>query len=223
MVEPVDDQRATNPPSIPALLDYLAANFAEHNFDAQYLIRTICASQVYQLAAELNPEHDADGSLYTHRVPKRMSAEVLLDAIDQVTAYDDRFDGVPRGTRAIALADPSVKSYFLDTFGRPARNSPCECARQTGPDLAQALHLANGTAVHDRIVASGGRVAKLLKQQKSDAEVVESLYLAALGRKPTTAEQQEVASLVADYPNRNEAFEDLLWTLLNTSEFLFNH
>ena len=188
------------------------------------MIRTICNSRVYQLAAEINPTRDADGSFYTHRVPRRLPAEVLLDAINQVTLYDDnRFEGTPKGTRAIALPDPTIKSYFLDAFGRPARNSPCECARPASPDLSQALHLVNGTTLAERIAGPGRRVGRLVLANKPDAEIVATLYLAALGRHPTAAEQAEVQSLVKDYASRQEAYEDVLWTLLNTAEFSFNH
>jgi len=224
LVEPVDDIRATNPPTIPVLFDLLAKELSEHQFDARHLIRMICDSHVYQLASEVNPSRDADGSLYTHRVPRRFSAEVLLDAINQVTLFDDdRFDNTPKGTKAIALPDPSIKSYFLDTFGRPARNSACECARPSGPDLAQALHLLNGPTLQDRITGPNRRVGLLVSKGKPDGEITEQLYLAALGRRPTVDELKSVVELVASYSTKQEAYEDILWALMNTAEFSFNH
>jgi hypothetical protein len=151
-----------------------------------------------------------------------MPAEVLLDAVNQVTGTAEKFAGVPAGTRAIALPDPSIPSYFLNTFGRPLRNNPCECARGSQPDLSQALHLVNSTALNDKIAAKKGRLSQLLKQT-DDAAVVEELYLAALSRLPTNEERSAINELMRENPVREEGFEDLLWTLLNSSEFVFNH
>ena len=224
LVEPVDDLRATNPASFPGLLDALATDFVAHHFDAKYLLRTICNSRVYQLAPELNPERDMDGQLFTHRIPRRMSAEVLLDAINQLTAASETFDGQPPGTRAIALPDPTVASHFLNTFGRPLRNNPCDCARGSTLDLSQALHLANSKALHDKVVSSTGRLAGDLKAGLNDDQVATELYLGALGRLPTDAERQAVRESLADGgAAREEAWQDILWALINCSEFVFNH
>ena len=228
LVEPIDDLRATNPPSNPALLDALAADLAGHEFDVKHLLRTICQSRVYQLASEISPDRDKDGMFYTHRVPRRLPAEVLLDAVNQAAGVTEKFPGVPAGTRAIALPDPSIPSYFLTAFGRPLRNNPCECARGGMPDLSQALHLVNSTAVHEKVVDSKGRLARLLMQNQnnstmSDARIIDELYLAALCRPPTAEEQAAVHELLATAPLRQEGFQDLLWTLLNCSEFVFNH
>ncbi|MGC3969926.1 MAG: DUF1549 and DUF1553 domain-containing protein [Pirellulales bacterium] len=160
LVEPIDDVRATNPPSIPLLLDALARDFTEHNYDVKYLLRTICNSAVYQRASRVTPGERENSHFYTHRAPRRLPAEVLLDAVNRATGAGDVYEGVPEGTRAIALPDPSVRSYFLDLFGRPARNSGCECARGGMPDLSQALHLANGTYLHDKITNAKGRIEK---------------------------------------------------------------
>ena len=223
LVEPVDDMRATNPASFPALLDALAKDFAEHHFDAKYLLRTICNSRVYQLATELNPDRDFDGQLFTHRIPRRMSAEVLLDSINQLTDSFETFEGQPPGTRAIALPDPTVASHFLNTFGRPLRNNPCECARGSALDLSQALHLANSKALHDKVVSSTGRLATELKAGKTDDQIMEELYLGALGRMPTDVERQAVRESLAEGGTREEAWQDILWALINCSEFVFNH
>jgi hypothetical protein len=131
LVEPIDDLRATNPPSNPALLDALAKDLTDHHFDVKHLLRTIANSRVYQLAAEITPQRDADGALFTHRVPRPLPAEVLLDAVNQAAGTTEKFTGVPAGTRAIQLPDPAVPSYFLTTFGRPLRNNPCECATRS--------------------------------------------------------------------------------------------
>lgn len=223
LVEPVDDMRATNPASIPRLLDALAEDFAAHKFDAKHLLRTICNSRIYQLAPELSPERDADGSLFTHRTPRRLPAEVLLDAVNQVTGTVETFVGQPTGTRAIALPDPTIASLFLNTFGRPSRNSPCDCARGTAPDLSQVLHFANGTALHEKITSSSGRLATGLKAKRSDQELLEELYLTALARRPTPEETEIVRETIAAGASREEAWQDVLWALVNCSEFMFGH
>lgn len=222
LVEPVDDLRATNPASMPRLLDALATDLAEHHFDPRHLLRTICNSRVYQLAPELNPARDADGMLATHRVPRRLSAEVLLDAINQVTGATEAFAGQPPGTRAIALPDPTIPSLFLTTFGKPARNSPCDCSRGASPDLSQALHLANSTALHEKIIAPSGRLAGAIKSGRSDDDLIEELYLAALSRRPSEAERKTVNEVLAT-GDRVEVWQDILWALLNSSEFVFGH
>lgn len=223
LVEPVDDMRATNPASLPGLLDALAKEFVEHHFDSKHLLRTICNSRVYQLAPELHPLRDADGHLFTHRVPRRLSAEVLLDALNDVTGNTEKFDGQPPGTRAIALPDPTIASHFLTTFGKPARNSPCDCSRGSTPDLSQALHLANSTALHEKIIAPTGRLSERLKANRTDDEIIEELYLTALSRKPTDDERQAVRETLTGGGTRDEVWQDILWALLNCSEFVFNH
>lgn len=223
LVEPVDDIRATNPASLPILFDRLARDFAEQHYDPKHLLRRICNSRVYQLATELNPERDIDGQLFTHRVPRRLPAEVLLDAVNQVTGTSETFDGQPAGTRAIALPDPTVVSHFLTTFGRPFRNSSCECARGSAPDLSQVLHLANSTALHQKLVSPTGRLAVGLKAGRTDEEFVEELYLSALGRRPTEGERQAVRESLTDGTSREEAWQDVLWALINSAEFVFNH
>src|SRR5262249_45255292 len=160
----------------------VAKDFAEHDFDLKRLLRTLCNSRVYQLATDLTPERDRDGTFATHGRPRRLSAEVLLDAINQAAGTEEKFEGLPAGTRAIALPDPAVVSTFLDTFGRPKRTSTCECERGSRPDLGQVLRLANGESIHEKVTAAQGRVARLLAVKKSDAEVVEELYLATLSR-----------------------------------------
>lgn len=223
IIEPVDDLRATNPPSNPALMEALEKDFIEHGFDARHLIRTICNSRVYQLASDLNPQRDRDGRLFTHRVPRRMQAEVLLDAISQLTGVQEKFNGQPKGTRAIALPDPSIGSQFLMTFGRPLRNNACECARSSKPDLAQALHLVNDYTLNAKIADKSGRLGQMLDQKKSDTEIMDELYLAAFARLPTSEERKTVTELLAEIPKRDEGWQDVLWTLMNSSEFVFNH
>lgn len=224
LVEPIDDLRATNPASHPALLDALAADWVAHKYDLKHLLRTLAKSRTYQLTCDLAPAQDLDGRFFASQRPRRIPSEVLLDAVNQAAGTEDTFDKVAPGTRAIALPDPTVASYFLDTFGRPARTSSCECERASKPDLRQALHLANSETIHQKVTDAKGRVAKLLTNaDQSDSMIVEELYLATLSRLPSAKEQATVKDLLSKAPSRKEGLEDLLWTLLNSTEFLFNH
>ena len=223
LVDPIDDLRGSNPASHPALLDALAKEFTEHQFDLKHLLRTLCNSSAYQLASETAPKRDADGTFFTHYRPRRLPAEVLLDAVNQAAGTSEDFAGLPPGTRALSLPDPAVASPFLDTFGRPKRSSNCECERSAGPDLAQVLHLVNSARLHNKVIAPKGRVAQLLATITKDRAIVEELYLATLSRRPTAEEHETVRKLLADAPSRKEGFEDLLWTLLNLAEFAVNH
>ena len=223
IVEPIDDLRATNPPSNAALLDALAKDFTDHKFDVKHLLRTICRSRVYQLGAERAPTRDRDGSLFTHRGLKRLSAEVLLDGVNQVCETSESFAGLPEGTRAISLPDPTIANYFLTTFGKPLRTTACECGRMSGPDLSQALHLANSPALQGKLSSDKGRIARLIKEGKSDVEIADDLYLAAFARLPTEQERNVIQETLKEVPARQEAWEDVLWSLLNGAEFVFQH
>lgn len=223
IVEPIDDMRATNPASNPALLNALAEDLIRHHFDAKHLLRTIATSRTYQLATNLTPEVDKDGTLFSYRIPRRMPAEVLLDGINQITGHTEKFAGQPQGTRAISLPDPAVESDFLMTFGRPQRNNPCECGRDSSPDLLQALHLINNAGLQEKLAAEKGRIASLLASQRSDDQIAEELYLAAYARLPTASELATIRELAATTTNRKELLEDVLWSLLNSPEFAFNH
>lgn len=223
IIEPIDDLRATNPPSNAALLDALAKDFTDHKFDVKHLLRTICRSRVYQLAAERAPIRDRDGSLFTHRSLKRLSAEVLLDSVNQICETSEVFADLPEGTRAISLPDPTIASYFLTTFGKPLRTTACECGRMAGPDLSQALHLANGNALQGKLGSEKGRLVRLIREGKADNEIADELYLATLARLPSASERQVVYESLREIPSRQEAWEDVLWSLLNSSEFVFQH
>ncbi len=223
LVDPIDDIRASNPASHPALLDALARDFVEHKYDLKHLLRTLCAARAYQLDSETAPKRDVDGTFFTHYPLRRLPAEVFLDAVNQAVEANEVFAGLPPGTRAINLPDPAVVSAFLDTFGRPKRATNCECERSGGRDLGQALHLVNSDKLHAKVVAPKGRVALLLASKMKDERIVEELYLATLSRLPGRAEQETIRKLLAEAPSRKEGFEDLLWTLLNTAEFGCNH
>jgi hypothetical protein len=223
LVHPIDDLSTTNPPVFPSVLDALTADFVAHKHDLKHLLRTIANSRVYQLASDIEPAMDAEGKYFTRRIPFRLPAEALLDAVNQASGTREAFANLPAGMRAIALPDSNVDSYFLTTFGRPRRTSTCECDRMNRLDLSQVLHLANGEAIHSKVTAAGGRVAKLLESNSDDAAVIEELYLATLSRKPKEQERQTAARFIASVPSRKEAIEDLLWTLLNCPEFVMNH
>ncbi len=225
LVEPIDDLRATNPPSIPELLDALAADFAEHKFDLKHLLRTIFSSRAYQLSAAMTPENDADASniYYTRYTRKRLTAEQLADALDFATGTREKYQGLPLGTRAIQLPDTRVRSYLMDVFGRPPRQITCECERTAQPNIAQALHLLNGDFLNKKIDDANGRVAKLLKAKAAPTTIVEELYLCTLSRPPSAEEMERAKRWLEDAPAVKEGAADLLWVLLNSREFLFNH
>ncbi len=223
LVDAVDDMRVTNPPSNPELLDALAQDLIKHKFDLKNLIRTIMVSTSYQLSSDPIPENVHDQQNYARAYPRRLLAEVMLDAINQVTGTTENFTGLPKETRAIQLPDESVGSYFLDVFGRPTRETPCECERPREANLAQALHLLNSTDVQRKVNAADGRLARLLKEKKEDAALVEDLYMWSLSRPPRPEDLKKALAYVNEQPDRKAAYEDLLWALLNTKEFLFNH
>lgn len=223
LVEPVDDFRATNPPSHPELLEALTRDFVDHGLDTKHLIRVICNSNTYQLASVVAPEQDQDGMFYSHRRFSRLPAAVLLDAVDQVCGTHEDFPGMPAGTRAQQLPDPQIPSYFLDAFGRSVRSSPCECATSESPDLSQALHFINSVNLNRKISSSTGRLATLLKSDRTDEQIVTELYLTVFGREPRVDELRIAVSHIREADSRQTGYEDLFWTLLNSTAFLFNH
>jgi hypothetical protein len=223
LVHPVDDLSTSNPPVFPAVLDALSQDFVAHKYDLKHLLRTICNSRAYQLAGDPHTTSDREGKYFIHRTPLRLPAEVLLDAMNQSAGMFEAFTGLPEGTRAIALPDSNVDSYFLTTFGRPRRTSTCDCERMSRLDLAQVLHLANGEKLQAKLSAPEGRIAGLVKSGKPDGELVDELYLATLTRLPAADERGTALKFLAGVPNRQEALEDVLWALLNCPEFVMNH
>jgi hypothetical protein len=222
-VEPVDDLRLTNPPSNAPLFDALAQDFTRHGYDLQYLMRTIMRSQVYQRSPDAVGNNGRDTRYQSHFAFKRLSAEQLLDALTAITGVPEAFAGLPDGTHAAQLPDGSVPSYFLDLFGRPARQTSCGCERSDDPNLGQLLHLMNSTGVNSRLSAKTGRVATLVQSKVPDSHVIEELYLTSLSRFPTPQESKRALAVFASAKNRQQAGEDLEWALLNSKEFLFNH
>jgi hypothetical protein len=221
LVEPVDDVRATNPPSNPELLDALAADFVKSGYDVKHLLRTILHSRLYQLDSRPTKENAADSRYYSHHPVKRLPAEALLDAVDAATGVPTKFAKVPLGTRAIELPDARYDNYFLNTFGKPRREGVCECERVSEPNLAQALHTLNGDVISAKVSAPQGRVARLLTAKKPPLEIVQELYLATLSRRPSAEEQAACQRLLQESPDLRVFCEDLLWSLLNSKHFLF--
>lgn len=220
LVEPEDDLRSTNPPTNGPLLDFLARRLVETNYDLRAIMRLIMNSRAYQLSSEPNSNNREDEQNFSHYYVKRMPAETLLDAISDATQVPESFPGRPPGTRAIALWDNRLPSYFLEIFGRPERTTPCECGRSSDPTMSQALHLMNAPEVELKVSHSEGRVARLLESGASEEQIVEEVCLAALGRYPTAKHKSAARALFASAPPR-EAAEDFLWTLLNSYDFLF--
>ena len=222
LVEPEDDLRSTNPATNEPLLDWLAQQVVEHSYDLKAVMRLILNSRVYQLTADPNDTNRDDEQNFSHHYVRRIPAEVLLDAISEVTGSPELFPGRPRGTRAIELWDNRLPSYFLDTFGRSERTSPCECGRSGEPTMAQALHLMNAPEVSAKIGHATGRIARLLRASPpiADAALIEELTLVTLGRLPTEKERNVAQGLFANTARRDAA-EDYLWTLLNSYDFLF--
>ena len=227
IVEPEDDFRSTNPPSNPELLDTLAADFRAHGFDLKWLIRTITTSATYARSSLPNPANPPENGHFSRQIPRRLPAEVLLDAIDTVTGFTETFDGIPTGTRATQLPDDGFVSPWLDAFGRPARRTACECERTTDPSLAQALFLLNSNDLETRISHPDGRAARYARDQaRLDQDKIDELYRLALARPPTIEERGRAVAYLDQQRQKGQiraGFEDLIWSLLNTKEFLFNH
>ena len=221
LVEPVDDLRDTNPPSNPALLDALADHLAKNRFDVKSLIRFIMASRTYQRSTTPNATNREDAQNYSRALLRRVPAEVLLDMVGDATGVPERFKGAPGGTRAVQLWDNKVDHYFLKAFGRPARAGSCECERNAEPAVAQVLHLLNAPEIEAKLGHAAGRIARL--QSKSDASLVEELYLAFCSRLPSAKERAAALAHLERAKSRREGAEDLAWSLLNALEFSFNH
>jgi hypothetical protein len=221
LVEPVDDMRATNPATNPELLDRLAAHFAESGFNIKQLMRAIMTSRLYQLDSQPTPGNASDEKFYSHFRVKRLGAEPLLDAIDSVTGVPTKFKSLPAGTRAIELPDAEYPDYFLNVFGKPRRVSVCECERMPDENLGQALHTLNGDFLMNKIADKTGRIAKAVEANQTDEQVISEIYLRTLSRRPSDSETATARQFVAENPNRKEILEDLLWSLVNSKQFLF--
>lgn len=225
LVEPVDDLRATNPPSNPELWQALNQEFVSHHFDLKHMIRIILNSRTYQLSSATLPGNESDGRFYSHYYARRLPAEVLLDTISLVTRVPDSFPGYPAGIRAGQLPDPTLKSYFLSLFGRSERVTACACERNGDVTMPQLLHLQNGQSVINKIRSNEGRLGQLLQGKSSSNERLEELFLATLGHFPSDELRHRLAQVLqeAGPDGTADAFRDLFWALLNSKEFSFNH
>jgi hypothetical protein len=232
LIEPVDDLRDTNPATNDKLLNALVNDFVAHNYDVDYLIRTIMRSATYQTSSrplKMNADDDKYGS---HFVIRRLPAEVLLDAYSQVTKIPEKFDGYPAGMRGMQLPDTAIKSYFLTAFGRPLRQQTRESERTSVPTITQALHIINGETLNNKLRAPGNSIDMLIRLGFSDEQIVDYLYLSSLSRHPTDDERRallhELASAEGEKmagvdDSRRAALLDMSWALLTGEEFMFNH
>ncbi len=238
LVESIDDLRASNPPSNEALLDTLSEFTIQSGYDLRQLMRLILSSAAYQRSGKVLPENEGDTKFYARHYPRRLMAEVLQDAIADVTDMRDRFTEVllndgstqktafyEEGTRALQLYDSAVKSYFLKTFGRNQRQITCECERSNQPSLVQVLHLSNGSTVNDKLAAKASRVSRLIANEGSLSGLVEEAFFICLSRPPTEKETAAYTEMLTELPEDElrVGVEDLFWALLTSREFLFQH
>ena len=220
IIDPVDDIRASNPPSNPELLDALTDHFVESGFDLKRLMRLICTSRTYQLSIARSKWNEDDKINFSHAIPRRLSAEQLFDAVAVATGVRPNFSGMPKGMRAVEVPDGNVSGDdFLALFGRPKRQSACECERSSGITLSHALNMINGVTIGDAVNSPTSKIAKMLETEKNDKKVVEEIYLSCLNRLPT---EKEIATVNFSAASRLEIAQDLAWALLNSSAFLFN-
>ena len=233
LIEPVDDMRNTNPPTNEELLNALVKDFVGHGFDVNHLIRTIMNSATYQASSVANSYNVRDEKYDSHYLIRRLPAEVLLDALSQVTEVPEKFEGYPLGMRALQLPDTAVQNYFLTAFGRPPREQTRESERSSVPTITQALHAINGATLNDKLRAPGSVVDMLLKLGMADDQVVDYVFLAALSRHPRQGERRAIVeNLTAEWRSaaagssadpRRAALEDLMWAVLTSKEFMFNY
>jgi hypothetical protein len=224
IVNPIDDFRVSNPPANTPLLEALTTSFIDHGYDVKQITRLILNSRTYQLSSITNDTNVRDERHFARALPRRLTAEEAMDAIAQVTGKPDRFGNRPAGTRALQLRDSREGSYFLEVFGRPKREILCSCDRDMGPNLSQSLHLINGSDLNSKLDASDGRVAQLVSGGASDLDTINALYLPTVCRYPSPSELHVALQQVrAKAAKRQAAFQDILWALVNTEEFLYNH
>ena len=222
MVEPVDDLRDSNPPSNRALWDGLTSAFIESGYDMRALVHVIMQSRAYQLSAKTLDGNATDTKFYSHYYARRLPAEVLLDSMCDITGVPESYEGYPFGMRAVQVPDPSVKSYFLELFGRSERVTACACERSGDVTLPQLLHLYNG-GVREKIDSTENTLHDWIAKGMTDGDIVENLYLTALCRPPSDTERDRIAAYIQSAPERSAALADVFWAVINTKEFSFNH
>jgi hypothetical protein len=220
IIDPVDDLRSTSPAINEPLLQALTRDFVAHRFDVRHLMRVIVNSQTYQRSSIPNDSNAHDDANFSHAIPRRIPAEALLDSLVQATAVKESFSGVPASFTAAQLPDANVQSSFLSLFGKAQRAEACECERDLGSNMLQALHFINGKSILNRVTNPSARPALLAKQKLAPEQMVEALYAWALARKPSPAEKESGLKFLDSYgEKRNEAAEDLMWGLLNSRDF----
>ena len=222
IIQEVDDVRISNPPVNKELLDALSEKLREYNYDFKKLVRDICTSRTYQLSTKTNETNEKATTNFSHATLRRMRAEVLLDAITQVTTTSNKFPGLPSGARAVQIANGNTSTYFLTTFGRAKRETVCSCEVKMEPNLSQALHMLNGDTVNAK-VTQGGLIATRLGEEVPHEKIIEEIYIRCMTRKPTEKELTNLMELVSLEENKQQALEDVFWALLNSREFVFNH
>ena len=228
LVHPIDDSRSSNPPSNPELLEWLAKDFIHSGYDLRHLIGRIAGSRAYRLSSQPTSSNRLDTQSYARFYPRRLKAEVLLDAFSQVLDVPTVFPGdrggkFPTGTRAIELPDENVSVHFLDVFGRPDRRSACECERTDDPALAQALELVSSKEIQRKLSEKAGYATRLATNGKSHSENIPRLFLRVFARRPGEIELRTALEYLESESDRSVAYQSLLWALLATNEFLFNH
>lgn len=223
IIDPPDDVRVTNPPSNARLLDELGARLVSYNYDLRRLVRDICNSNTYQQSTRPRDPALEDPKNFAVMPVRRLPSEVLLDAVCRVTGTPVKFPALPLGARAVEVAGGASGNYFLEVFGRPARESACTCDRRNEPTLAQTLHLINGDTVSNALRANEGRLPRQIAEQTPTDEAIEELYLAAYSRFPTEAEASRLVEYVDSAEDRRQALEDVYWSVLNSKEFVFTH
>ncbi|MFM1802197.1 MAG: hypothetical protein RJA81_1549 [Planctomycetota bacterium] len=234
MMEPEDDLRATNPAMDEPMLEWLETDLISHGFDVRHLIKMIASSALYARSSQPLPENVSDNRFFSHALPRRLPAEVLLDIYSQTTGVDSNFPGFPEKWRALQLPDSKVANGFLSAFGRPERISTCSCERSNEPSIAQALHLANGETLNGKLKSDSGTVSQWSSSNESDTKLIRDLFLMTLTREPTANEQKSLEKLLIETRKagktkesaaslRREAWEDIFWAILTSDEFLFTH
>jgi hypothetical protein len=224
LVEPVDDFRISNPCVNPPLLAALARDFVEHGYDLKHLMRMIMESRLYQLSSTPNEFNLADTRNFSRAYRRRLPAEVLLDAVNDVTGTSDTLAGMPPGTRAMQAWSYKIESQFMDAFSRPDPSMDPPCERDTHISVVQSLHLMNSKAMQTKLSSASGRARKLADSEKSPREIVTELYLTTLSRTPKDEELAvATAAFAVTDATRQSATEDVFWALLNSAEFVFNH
>jgi hypothetical protein len=233
IVEKVDDLRLTNPPSNEPLFDALAYYLVKNEYDLKALMRLILTSKTYQRSSQSIPGNETDERFYSRYYPRRLKAEILLDALSQATGASTKFLGYPEGTRALQLRDAAVASYFLTTFGRPERIITCDCERSDEPSMTQVLHIMNGETLNEKLSrkadekkkTKNNRIGQLLADNTPNETIIDEAYLSALCRLPKADEKAKILKLLSkiDVKEKRLVIEDLYWSILSSKEFLFNH